>query len=320
MKKLNRILLSYGFVIILALLVIIVSIATKQFFTFSNILGIIHSAIPLITVCCGLALVIIMGKIDLSVGSAAFLSSAVCAVMIARFNISQILAIPAALMIGTIAGTLTGLIVVYLRLNPLIASMGTMFIYRGIALQVVRSRVISLPDNIRNFGNFRIGPIYIDILIGLAILFLVNILHRWTRFGRHVVAIGNSEETARKVGIKTRRMTLLVFVLSGFFASMGGLFSISQLGAVTLHMGSGMEFTAIGALVIGGISLFGGEGRILPGIFLGSITLLLIENALNHLGASPYLYPFVRGGIIFIAMYADSLKQNLQMVFQAETA
>ncbi len=316
MKKLNTILLSYGFPIILAMLVIVVSMATDQFFSFSNILGIIHSAVPLMIVCCGLALVIMMGKIDLSVGSTAFLSTAISAVMIVRFNVPQILALPAILLVGAAAGAITGLIVVYLRINPLIASMGTMFIYRGIALQVVRSRVISLPDNIRNFGNLRIGPVYVDILIGLVILVLVYLLHQWSWFGRHVVAIGNSEETARKVGIKTNKVTLLAFILSGFFASLGGLFSICQLGSVTLHMGSGMEFTAIGALVIGGISLFGGEGKILPGVFLGGITLILIENSLNHLGASPYLYPFVRGGVIFIAMYADSLKQKLQPELQ----
>ena len=84
-----------------------------------------------------------------------------------------------------------------------------------------------------------------------------------------------------------------------------------QLGAVTLHMGRGLEFTAIAAIVIGGISLFGGRGSIIPGVLLGVITLAIIENGLIHLGASPYAYPFVRGGIIFIAMYADSLKSRV---------
>ena len=84
-----------------------------------------------------------------------------------------------------------------------------------------------------------------------------------------------------------------------------------QLGAVTLHMGRGLEFTGIAVVVIGGISLFGGRGSIIPGVLLGVITLAVIENGLIHLGASPYAYSFVRGGIIFIAMYADSLKSRV---------
>ncbi len=266
MKKINRILLSFGFPLVLGLLIVIVSILQDRFLTISNIMGVLHSAVPLMIVCCGLAMVIMMAKIDISVGSTAFLTTAIGAVLIVRYNVPQAVVIPMVLLAGAIAGAVNGFTVVVLKINPLIASMGTMFIYRGIALQVVRSRVISLPDNMRNFGNLKIGPVYVDILICLAILVLVHLVHKWSRYGRHVIAIGNSEETARKVGIRTGAVTFLAFVLSGFFASLGGLFSISQLGSVTLHMGSGLEFTAIGALVIGGVSLYGGEGTILPGI------------------------------------------------------
>lgn len=86
---------------------------------------------------------------------------------------------------------------------------------------------------------------------------------------------------------------------------------MAQLGGVSLHMGQGLEFTAIAVAVIGGISLFGGEGSF-GGLALGVITLVVIENGLIHMGASPYVFPFVRGGIIFIAMYADSLKTRIQ--------
>jgi ribose/xylose/arabinose/galactoside ABC-type transport system permease subunit len=99
-----------------------------------------------------------------------------------------------------------------------------------------------------------------------------------------------------------------VFVLSGLLASIGGILTMIQVGQVSPTMGSGYEFSAIAMLVIGGVSLFGGEGSIIPGIILGGVTLTVIETGLNFVGANPYLYPFVRGGIIFIAMFADSLK------------
>ena len=125
------------------------------------------------------------------------------------------------------------------------------------------------------------------------------------------MALGNSAETSEKLGIQTRTISVITFAISGLCASAGGILMIAQIGSVTTLMGSGAEFTAIAAIVIGGISLFGGEGKIYPNFAIGIVALALIENGLNHMGASPYIYPFVRGGIILVAMYADSLKRNV---------
>jgi ribose/xylose/arabinose/galactoside ABC-type transport system permease subunit len=158
----------------------------------------------------------------------------------------------------------------------------------------------------------RIGPVYIDAIIALLFIYLVYVLHTKTSFGRNVMAIGNDVNAAQTVGINTNKVLFTTFVLSGLFASVGGFFNAMQLGGVTLHMGQGLEFSAIAMIVVGGISLFGGEGSIFPGFLLGVFTLNLIENGLNHMGASPYAYPFFRGGVIFVAMFADTLKARVR--------
>ena len=230
-----------------------------------------------------------------------------------RYGVPPAIAIPVVMAAGASCGALSGFIVTVLKVNSFIATLGILFALRGIALLISKARVISIPETLGDLGRIRIGPVFVDILIALGFVFFVHLLHARTSFGRHLVAIGGEAEAAKRMGVRVLRVTFLAFLLSGLFASIGGIFSMLQLGAVTVHYGRGLEFTAIAVIIIGvgGISLFGGRGSIIPGVLLGVITLAIIETGLIHLGASPYAYSFVRGGIIFIAMYADSLKSRV---------
>jgi ribose/xylose/arabinose/galactoside ABC-type transport system permease subunit len=310
--KIRDLVLSYGFIIVLVVMFIGYSVGTKYFFTLGNLISILHAAAPTMMLASGLALVIMSGKIDISVGSISFISAVIGASLITHHNVPPLLGLLIIVVIGAMCGALNGFIVVYLKVNPLITTMGTLFTLRGAGLRIASGREMSIPSLFKNLGNFSIGPLYIDIVVAVGVLLLVHILHTRTTFGRHIMAIGNGVEVAQRLGIRVPRVTFLTFMLSGFLASIGGIFSMFQLGSVTPFMGEGLEFTAIAVIIIGGISLFGGEGAIIPNLMLGVLTLVIIENGLNHLGASPYVYPFVRGGIIFIAMYADSLKSRVQ--------
>jgi ribose/xylose/arabinose/galactoside ABC-type transport system permease subunit len=302
------ILLSYGFVIVMVLVFILFSVTTNNFFTLRNIMAILHTSAPLMILASGLALVVMTAKLDISVGTIMFVSVGTGVLLIMRQGVPQSIGLGVTIAIGILFGMLNGFIVVVLKVNPLIATMGTLISMRGIGLLITNSMVVDLPENLRRMGNAKIGPVYIDILVALVIVLFVHILHTRTLFGRHVMALGNGEDIAERLGVRVPRVTFLTFVLSGFFASVGGLFAVFQVGAVTPTLGAGAEFSAIALIVIGGISLFGGEGSIIPGLILGALTLTIIESGLNFMGASPYAYPFVRGAIIFIAMYADSLK------------
>ena len=307
----RNIVVNYGFYIIFILLLIIYSVSTKSFFTVKNFMNMLHDAVPLMVISSGIAMVIITAQIDISVGSIAFLANCVGMVMMMDVGLPIPICFLFTLLAGAVLGAINGIFVVSLRISPLIVTLGTLISFRGIALQLTNSQVTGLPDVLRAFGNYKIGPLYMDVIFGFLVLIILYFIHIKRPFGRFVTAVGNDEKIAAKLGIPVGRIKFLVFVISGLLAGLGGYFSMTQVGAINPLLGSGAEFSGIAAVIIGGISLFGGEGKILPGVFFGVFLLTVIETGLNQLGVSPYVYPFVRGGIIFIAMYADSLRTSM---------
>ena len=311
-KPVYNFILSYGFVTVMVAVFIGLSIGTPNFLRVGNLMNMMHAAVSTLILASGLALVIRTRNLDISVGSVAFITATIGSILMVHHNVPPAIAMLFTIASGMFFGALNGFIVVVLRVNSFIATLGTMIALRGIALQILRGRVVSMPPDIRGLGNIYLGPVFIDILISISIVLFVHLIHAKMRFGRYIMAVGSESEVAERMGVRVRSVTFLSFVFSGLFASIGGIFTMLQLGTVTLRMGLGLEFTAIAAIVIGGISLFGGRGTIFPGLLLGVYTLAIIENGLNHLGASPYAYPFVRGGLIFIAMYADSLRSKIR--------
>src|SRR5690554_1844525 len=217
-KNIKLILQFYGFPIIIICVLIFLSVSTSSFLTVRNIMSLLHSSAPIIITASGLALVVMSGNIDISIGSITFLSSTVAAVLIVRMGLSPWIAVPLIFLTGAACGAITGFVVTKLKVNPLIASMGMLFIVRGLALRLTEGRVISLPDSFRNFGNMRIGPVYVDVIIALLFIWFVYVLHTKTSFGRNIMAIGNDKHAAQTIGVNTDRVLFSAFVLSGLFA------------------------------------------------------------------------------------------------------
>jgi ribose transport system permease protein len=304
-------LLSYGFPLTLVVIIALISVVSPAFFTFKNAIFILHAAAPTMILATGVALVLMTGKIDISIGSTAYLSAGIGIMLMTHAHMNPILACVIIFALGAILGAVNGFIVVVLRVNPLITTLGTFFTFRGLALEITNSLTITIPSRLSNFGSIRFGPIFLDILIAGAVLAVYQIIHTRSVFGRHVMAVGNGGDIAQKLGVPVDRTSFLTFVLAGLMASIGGVLTMAQVGTISPSLGQGYEFTAIALLVIGGVSLFGGEGTIVPGVLLGALTLTIIQSGLNFIGASPFVYPLVRGGIIFVAMYADSLKNAI---------
>jgi ribose/xylose/arabinose/galactoside ABC-type transport system permease subunit len=305
-------LLDHGFQIILVLLVAGFALAAPGFLRADNIFGILHSMVPITIIAAGMALIVMLGKLDISLGSIAFASAALAALAMQQDGMAlhPTLAFGIVLVVGVILGAVNGFVVCILRVNPLIATLGTMIAFRGMALQITDSQVIVLPDAVRGFGNLTIGPLFIDTVIAAVLLVAIHLLHRETSFGRTATAIGNDEGTAARIGLPTRRTVFICFVLSGMLASIGGFLGAAQTGSVTTFLGRGVEFVAVAVVVVGGISLFGGRGNILTGVLLGALTFEIIRSGLNYVGANPYSYQLIGGAIIFVAMYASSLKDR----------
>lgn len=306
--RIRQLFSSYGFIFIMILIFFGFSLSNRSFLELENIMIMLHSAVHMMIIASGLALVIITGNIDISIGSTTFLANTIGAILMVRHGVSPVIAIPVIMATGAACGALNGFIVGVAKVNPFITTLGMLFALRGGALLIIKGRSISISESLANISHVRIGPVFIDILIALGVVFFVHLLRARTLFGRHIVACGGNTEVAKRLGIRVSKVIFFAFLLSGLFASIGGILSVLQLKSVTLHMGVGFEFTGIAAIVIGGISLFGGRGKIIPGVLFGVITLAIIETGLIFLGASPYVYSFVRGGIIFVAMYLDSLR------------
>lgn len=313
-QDLSSIFYSYGFYIVLVIVVIFFSLTTSRFFSVSNFANLLHNAAPMMILAAGFAMVVMTGKLDISIGSTAYLATAIGTTLLVRHGFSPVVSILVVLLLGMLCGLINGFNIVYLKVNPLIATMGAMFIYRGIGLLLTNSLPMSIPADLRRIGNTSIGPLYADFILALIFLILMQLVLRYTPFGRNIMAIGNGEDTARRLGVNVNRMNLIVFVLSGLFASIGGILVVAQVGSHNAHVGLGLEFTGMAVTILGGVSLFGGQGSLVPGFMIGVWTLSIIENGLNHSGASPYAYPFVRGGIIFVAMFADSMKHKVSVV------
>jgi ribose transport system permease protein len=143
----------------------------------------------------------------------------------------------------------------------------------------------------------------------MALIFAHIVLTR-TPFGRQIFAVGHNLEAARKAGVQTGRILLAVYLISGLCAAVAAMITLGQLGAVSPKFGEQREFAAIAAAVLGGTSLFGGRGNILPGALVGSLLIQTIENGLVLINANPYFYPMVIGAVIFAAIFLDSLRNR----------
>ena len=305
--------LDVAFPIFLIFLSIGFSISAPGFLGWENVFGMMHAMAPIAIISTGMALIVLMGKLDISLGSIALVSMAVSSVLL-QSGYSVGFAVIVTLLVGLLLGAVNGFVICFLQVNPLIATLGTMIAFRGLGNQIMDAQVVLLPDSLRMFGNFALGPVFFDSILFLVLLALVHTLHQNTAFGKVVMAIGNDELTARRVGLPVTRTVFLSFAIAGVLASIGGFLASAQVGAVTSFLGKGMEFTAVAVVVVGGISLFGGRGSIFWGVILGSLTFEVIRSGLNHIGANPYFYQLIGGAVIFVAMYAAAIKSRRQLL------
>ncbi|MBI4923286.1 MAG: ABC transporter permease [Devosia nanyangense] len=308
-KRLRSLIGQIGFPIMLLLLFIFFSAATPGFLSIANLAALAHALAPVAIIASGLAMVVMAGNLDISVGSIAFLS-----VSIGWSLLGLGLPVPLVALVivvsGGVLGAVNAFIVVVLRINSLITTLGTMIAFRGLALELSGTNSHTLPDGVRELGNQAIGPIFVDSIIALLVVVAIHVLHQRTAYGRQLAAVGNSALIASKIGLPVGRVIFVAFVISGCLAGLGGIFATLQVGALTAFLGRGLEFNAVAVIVVGGISLFGGAGNVLSGILLGAVTFEMIRNGLNHLDANPYAYRPISGLLIFMAMYADSFRSR----------
>lgn len=299
-----------GIALVLLVSVVLLSLATPNFLTASN-LAIVARQISLFAIIAiGMTMVILLGDIDLSVGSVVALGSVVTGFALVRLGLPIPLGMLAGLAVGALVGFTNGTIIVRTGVPSFIVTLGMMGIARGAALVITKGSTISgLPPAFFSVGQGFVYGVPIPVIICIVLAILAHIFLSRTTIGRHIYFIGSNPEAALLSGINVSRIKLLVFTLASTLAALEAVIETSRMSTAQPAAGVGYELTAIGAVIIGGASLFGGEGTIL-GTILGATLLGLITNGLILLGVSAYWQQVFSGSIIILAVTLDMWRQR----------
>lgn len=299
-------------IVLIALIILVMANINPYFFSLSNFRAVAVGMTPTAIIVIGMAILLVSGGFDLSVGSVMALSSTVVAMLLLT-GMPIFSAVLCGLLMGGVIGIANGVLVTSFGINPLIATLGTMSIARGIALVLTEGfSVSSLPSSFAWIGkaNFSGFPVIVIITIVLVLLFDLAVRH--TRFFRQVYFIGANEKAAMLSGIHVNRVRIILYALTGVLAALAGVLLASRLMSGTPTAGNGIELQVLAAAVIGGASLRGGEGTIL-GAFLGVVFVALINNSMTMLAVSIYWQMIVIGSVLIIAVALDMLIRSKRM-------
>lgn len=295
---------KYKSLIGLVLLCAIITFVTPSFLSLSNITNVFTQVSVNAIIAVGMTFVILTGGIDLSVGSTLAISGALSASIIKSTG-SVTLAIIVAALVGIEIGLVNGLLISKGKLQAFIATLATMTIFRGATLVFTNGTPISkLPEKFVNIGNGKIGFMPIPVIITVIVSIIAIYVLSQTRFGRYLYALGGNEDSARLSGINTDKIKTLVYVVSGFASSIAGVIITSRIASASPNAGTSFELDAIAAVVIGGTSLAGGEGKI-TGTLIGALIIGVLNNGLNLMNVSPFYQSIVKGLVILIAVLLD---------------
>ena len=295
----------------LVLLCVIFSLTTDVFLTWRNALNVIDQITVLGILAIGMTAVIVIGGIDLSVGSILAFSMMMMGWLYQSVGVPLGLAIVAGLLVGTACGLVNGLLITRAKLPPFIATLTMMSVGRGLANIITEGRqIVGYPDWFTNLSTVRhFGFLSVTVAIFIVLSLISWAILRYTTIGRSLYAIGGSPEVARLAGIRVRQLTMSVYALSGLLAGLASVALACRLNSSQPSAGTGYELDTIAAVVIGGASLNGGVGGI-RGTVVGVLIIGVLRNGLNLSGVSPFVQQIVIGVVIALAVAADTLRRR----------
>lgn len=281
---------------------------SDRFLAIANFRNIIIQAAPIAILAIGMTFVLLTAEIDLSIGGTMYLTACIAALHLA--DAPWPVSLLAVMVMAGAVGAVNGLLVTRFKVASFIVTLATLFILRGIAMYLSNTRTLMFGDQILTLNRASVLGIPSAIVAFLAVFALAWLVLHQTPFGRQVYAVGGDPAAARKAGLPVARIVFLCFVIAGICAGVGGFVSITQIGAVGPKYGDQIEFAAIAAAVLGGVSLFGGRGSVAGTVF-GAILIKSVQNGLNIINADPYIYPLVTASIIFIAVAIDGVRTRI---------
>ncbi len=295
----------------LIILLVVFSLASPNFFQFSNIVGILLATAVNGVLALGVTFVIITAGIDLSVGTVMTFAAVMTGVFITRLGLPIPVGVLGGLGSGLLAGWFNGAVIAKMKIPPFVATLGMLYIAKGLALVISGLSPIYFTDT-PGFSRIAMGdilgiPYAVLIFFGAAII--AHIILTKTILGRYTFALGSNEEATRLSGVNVDRWKMAVYALAGLFSGLGGVIIAARLNSAQPALGAGYELDAIAAVVIGGTSLSGGEGTIL-GTVIGAFIISVLTNGLRILSVPQEWQIVVTGGIVILAVYADILRRR----------
>lgn len=302
-------------VLVLIMLVVFFSVMNSNFASWSNISSLLLASVVTGIQALGLSFVIATGGIDLTPGFGMAVSSVCGGLIIAQsggLGLPIWMGILGALAAGALLGTINGLLVSYVKMQPMIATLAMMMVAWGTALVLADGRTISL-RSVEGYDQIAVGELIPGlpnaVLIFVALAIVAGIIMNKTAIGRYSLAIGSNEEATRISGVNTRRWKMLAYIIGGTFTGISGILMSSRLSAAQPTLGQGYEMYAIAAAVIGGTSLRGGRASIF-GAVIGAVTIQTIFNGLTVMGVQDQWQKVVLGAVVLLAVFVDIVRRG----------
>lgn len=307
----NRMLGSSTEIVSILIALVVLSVffgfTSPYFFTVKNILNFTMNTSILGIMAAGLFVTMVIGAIDVSQYSILALSTAILAIFVRR-GMSPALGVLIALAVAIACGVLNGFSVAFLRINPIITTLGTSMILRGIAYKITEARAMGVTgDFFSAIGSGRLLGIPVSVYIMLGVFLLVHIMMTYTARGKRVYAVGGNAEASYISGINVRMVRFWGMVVSAAAAGLAGIIFVAQLGATVPSAGETGLMDVVTAVILGGISLSGGKGKIV-GTVIGVLILAILQNGMVLLSVQSHYQIVVKGAVVLVAVYVDSLR------------
>ena len=296
------------FSIFLALIIMCVffSFTSPYFFTIKNILNVTMNSSILGIMAAGLFISMVIGEIDVSQYSVLALSTAVMAILI-QSGTGIGVAITISMIVALICGAINGASVAFLRINPIITTLGTMLIYRAIAYKITEAKAMGVEGDFFSAVGGRFLGIPVSVYIMLSVYIIVYVALKYTAYGKRVYAVGGNPQASFISGIDIRMVRFWGMMISSMTAALAGIIFVSQVGATVPSAGNTGLMDVVTAVILGGISLSGGKGKI-EGTLIGVFILAVLSNGMVLLSVQSYYQMLVKGLVILLAVYVDSVR------------
>ncbi len=303
-----QILLEYGIVLALIVLGVALSFLSPVFLTLDNLIQVLLQAAINTIIALGMTFVIITAGIDLSVGSTAALSGMVAGTLMVG-GMPWPLAVIVALAVGLLIGFINGFLITRLRITPFIVTLGMLSVVRGMALVYSNGRpVYGFPESFNQAFGGNLGPIPTPVIVAAVVAVISWFVLRQTRLGEYTYAIGGNAEATRLSGVSVARYQTIIYMICALFAALAGIVLTARLRSAEPIAATGYELDAIAATVMGGTSLFGGEGGVV-GTIIGALIISTLRNGLNLLNVQSFYQQLAIGLVIILAVALDRFRQ-----------